>query len=113
MNEQLLYEIVVQMTSYAKLEREFADRFYDKLSMNRDIHEEFCKYVDTGYLEGRIKVQGYSVLDLLVQQVNHFKAQLDQGIIGTRENQHQMVLMAFDKLMDMRENPQKYMEKEV
>ena len=102
MNEQLLYEIVGQMTSYAGLNEEFADQFYDKLCENRDIHDEFCTYVDTGYLEGRVKVDGTSVMDILVWQVNQLKARFDLDKKGARENPQQMVLLAFDTLMNMR-----------
>lgn len=111
MKEELLTELVQQMTSYAGLDRDFADQFYEKLSLYPEVHDEFCTYLETGYLECRVKVEGYSVIDILVWQIDHFKAHLDRDKKGTRDNSHQMVLRAFDTLMNMKKEPEAYVQK--
>lgn len=66
------------------------------------VHKEFlCKY----------KVAGYTVTDILVWQVDHFKAYLDRHEEVNRYRQDKLLYNSFDILLKMRENPEFYVNK--
>ena len=66
------------------------------------IHKEFlCKY----------KVAGYTVTDILVWQVDHFKAYLDRREEINRYRQDKLIYNSFDILLQMRDKPEFYVNK--
>ena len=67
--------------------------------------------MEHGSFACKAKVQGYTVVDIMVWQMDHFKARLDRDNTGTRRNPDRMVLLAFDTLLKMRTEPEKYIAK--
>ena len=51
------------------------------------------------------------MVDIMVWQMDHFKAWLDRDTAGTKQNGDRMLLLAFDTLLKMRENPEPYIQK--
>ena len=47
-------------------------------------------------------------MDIMVWQIDHFKAEMDRRDPGMGQNGDKMVLLAFDTLLKMRKNPGKY-----
>ena len=60
-----------------------------------------CKY----------QVAGYTLADILVWQVDHFKAYLDRHEEVNRYKQEKLLLTSLDVMLQMEENPQIYVEK--
>lgn len=89
----------------------FAERFLDALLSDEEISREFTYYMEHQDFACVVKVQGYTVVDVMVWQMDHFKARLDRDNTGTRENPARMVLLAFDTLLKMRKDPEKYVAK--
>ena len=92
----------------AGLGEEFMSPFLQKLSQDREVLEEFGYYAQHNQFADRIKVNGYGIVDVLVWQIDHFKAWLDRDNTQTKENGSAMLLRAFDTFLDMRKNPGKY-----
>lgn len=70
--------------------------------------EEFAYYMEKGDFLCKVKVEGYSVIDVLVWQMDHFKAQLDRDRYEMKHNRGKMVLGAFDTMVRMKKEPGKY-----
>ena len=64
--------------------------------------------MQTGKFLCNEKVRGYSVVDIMVFQLDHFKAFLDREDDGVNNNECQMLLKAFDTFLKMKEDPEKY-----
>ena len=47
----------------------------------------------------------------MIWQMDHFKARLDSDNSGTRQSGDKMLLLAFDTLLNMRKNPNEYIQK--
>lgn len=92
----------------AGLDEEFIHPFLQKLSQDREVLEEFAYYAQHNQFADQIKVNGYGIVDVLVWQIDHFKAWLDRDNTQTKENGSAMVLRAFDTFLDMRKCPEKY-----
>ena len=97
-----------ELGAQAGLDEEFLGSFLGKLWEDREVLEEFVYYVEHNQFADRIKVNGYGIVDVLVWQIDHFKAWLDRDNTQTKENGSAMLLRAFDTFLDMRKCPEKY-----
>ena len=92
-------------------DEQFAEVFEKALSADEEICEEFAYYMAHNDFACKVKVEGYSIVDILIWQIDHFRAWLDRDTTGTKHNKDRMVLLAFDTLLKMRKDPRKYIEK--
>ncbi len=105
--EQIIF-FAQELCRYAGEDGGFSAAFLEKLFGDEEILEEFVFYMKNGNFACRARVEGYTAVDVMVWQMDHFKARLDRDNSGTRQNGDRMVLLAFDTLLDMRKDPQKY-----
>lgn len=87
---------------------EFEESFFRKLMEESEIRAEFIYHMETGDFLCKARIDDYTVVDIMVWQIDHFKAQLDRGNLEMRDNGSKMVLRAFDTMLKMKENPEKY-----
>lgn len=102
---------IASLCAYAGENEEFARDFAQRLKADEEICREFCAYMETGSFACQAKIQGYTVVDVMVWQMDHFKARLDRDNTGTRQNGDRMLLLAFDTLLKMRGDPDTYIQK--
>lgn len=97
------------MSKEAGFNQEYADSFVDRIVGDGPLLREFITYLATKKFTCENKVCGYSIVDILVFQMDHFKAFLDRGDEDTvKDNECKMLLCAFDTFMKMKENPEEY-----
>lgn len=99
-----LSEIIKESVKRAGLTETFANEFFERLSGHEAIRDEYVYYLRTGSFQGKYKAAGLSVSDVLVYQIDHFKAWMDQDRLGMKFNPDEMILKAFDTLMKMDED---------
>lgn len=104
-------DFVKKLCRYGGENEEFETQFLAALSADEEILSELIYYMEHGDFACRAKVQGYTVVDIMIWQMDHFKARLDRDNTGTRQNPDRMVLLAFDTLLKMRKEPEKYAAK--
>lgn len=95
---------------YAGEDDAFCRDFWQRLTRSEGVFGEFVYYLEYRDFRCGYKVAGYSVIDIMVWQMDHFKARLDRGGDGMKDNGDRMLLMAFDTMLRMEQNPQKYVE---
>lgn len=100
-----------RLCMYAGENQAFYDAFWEGLLRHPDILAEFVYYMEKQDFLCRTKAAGRTVADILVWQIDHFKANLDRGQEDMRCNKDKMVLYAFDTLMKMSENPEGFVAK--
>lgn len=100
-------DIIRRACAIAEMSDEFTNSILVKLNQNKDIYEELLICLQSGNIEGKIKIQDFSVIDIFVWQINHFKANLDYAKPQVGTNKLEQVLCAYDTLLNMRENPEK------
>lgn len=64
--------------------------------------------METGDFLCKMKVDGYTVIDVMVWQMDHFKAEMDRGKYEMKDNSSKMILRAFDTLLKMKQQPDRY-----
>ena len=88
----------------------FAD-FWERLSADEEVMAEFSYYLEHQNFLCSANVDGYTVVDIMVWQMDHFKAQMDRGRYAMRENGDTMLLMAFDTFLKMKQDKEPYLLK--
>lgn len=86
----------------------FLERFFSMLTASEGVFREFMYYLENRDFLCEYKVQGYGLIDIMVWQMDHFKAQLDRDRSDMKENGDRMLLMAFDTMLLMEQNPEYY-----
>ena len=87
---------------------EFCSHFIGKLETSPPICKELIYYAENLEFLCEYKIEGYTVVDIMVWQMDHFKAQMDRGKYDMKSNPAKMVLMAFDTFLDMEKQPEGY-----
>ena len=108
MEDKTVIDYIGTLCTCAGEDEAFAAAFFEKLRSDEEIYEEFHYYMIHENFACKAKVAGIGVVDILIWQMDHFKARLDQDNTGTKENRERMVLLAFDTMLNMRKNPDKY-----
>ncbi len=91
--------------------REEANAFWQTLRKDTELLEELEYYAVHGEFLCKYKVAGYAVPDILVWQVDHFKAYLDRREEINRYRQDKLIYNSFEILLQMRQNPEPYVNK--
>lgn len=101
-------EAVRKLGMAAGESRGFLEELEAGLLASPGIGEEFLFFAETGDFSCKAKIEGYTLVDILVWQIDHFKAQMDRENTGMRNNGSKMVLRAFDTMLKMEKEPEKY-----
>ena len=104
-------EFIDRLCKYSGEDETFAEAFYENLKADEEIFQEFIYFMEHGNFACKAKVCGYTVIDVMIWQMDHFKAWLDRDTRGTKQNGDRMLLLAFDTLLKMRKNPEEYIRK--
>ena len=91
--------------------QEFFADFWNRLMERQDIYKEYVTYLVTGDFPGQVKVEGYQVVDVLIWQMDRFKAKMDTDTYDTKHDETKMVLSAFDTFLKMAKEPEAYVAK--
>lgn len=102
------YEWAKALCHYAGENESFLENFFAMLTASEGVFEEFVFYLDHQNFLGKYKVAGYGLIDIMVWQMDHFKAQLDRDRRDMKENGDRMLLMAFHTMLLMEREPEYY-----
>ena len=90
---------------YAGETEEFLADFWERLQQSEKIYEEFMYFLDHEKFSCAYSIDGCTVIDIMIWQMDHFKAYMDRET-QVKGNQAEMVLRAFDTFLKMEEEPE-------
>lgn len=102
------YEWAKELCRCAKMEESFLEAFWNKLVASEGVSKEFRFYLDNGQFDGKYTVAGMTLVDIMIWQMDHFKSYMDRGLYDMQSNPDKMLLMAFNTMLDMEQNPEKF-----
>lgn len=102
------YEWAKALCYYAGEDEAFLASFFEMLMASEGVAQEFLYYLEHRDFSCAYQVAGYSLIDIMVWQMDHFKAKLDTDRTGMKENGDRMLLMAFHTMLLMEQNPKYY-----
>lgn len=95
---------------YAGEDEAFLEQFFSALQDSEAVYREFIYYLEHQNFLCEYRIGGYTIVDIMVWQMDHFKAQMDRGHYDMKENGDKMLLMAFDTMLKMEKEPEKYVQ---
>lgn len=108
MMDERAYEWARALCYYAGQDETFLREFWEMMTQSEGVCGEFLYYLEHQNFRCEYKVAGYSVVDIMVWQMDHFKAQMDRGKDDMKNNGDKMLLMAFDTMLRMERDPEYY-----
>lgn len=102
------YEWAKALCEQAGENEAFLEKFFAMLTASEGVFQEFVYYLEHQSFRGAYKVADYDLIDIMVWQMDHFKAQLDRDRRDMKENGDRMLLMAFHTMLLMEQDPQYY-----
>lgn len=96
------------LCEYAGKDEAFLERFFEMLAASEGVSGEFLYYLEHQDFRCEYQVAGYTLIDIMVWQMDHFKAQLDRDREGMKSNGDRMLLEAFHTMLLMERDPQHY-----
>lgn len=89
--------------------REYADRFWDRLTRSEGVYGEYVNYMLTQDFACKYSIDGVTIVDIMVWQIDRFKAGMDT-VRPERDNPDRMLLTAFVTMLDMEERPEELLD---
>lgn len=111
MDELSCYEKILPRAIAAGRDEAFASQLAKRLVKVPGLCRELMDWIDHRTMPGEYKVAGLSVPDIMVWQIDHFKAAMDRGRFDLKNNPDAMMLSAFDTMLNMAEDPETYLSK--
>lgn len=108
---ETLHQYIKRLSEQAGEGEKYADDLWSRISNSNGLLRELAYYHDYGKFLCEYKVSDFTLTDILVWQVDHFKAYLDRPEEMNRYRQERLLLAAFDIMSRMEENPQPYIDK--
>lgn len=96
---------------YACVDEEFFEQFWQNLRESEPVYREFVYYLENHTFLCMHQIAGYTIVDIMVWQMDHFKAYMDRGYDDMKQNGDKMLLMAFDTMMKMEKQPENYVQR--
>lgn len=106
-----LENFVYELAECAGESKEYASELWSRMQKSNGLLKELAYYYDNRQFWCKYQVAGYTLADILVWQVDHFKAFLDRPTEMNRYRQERLLLSAFDIMQKMEENPENYVSK--
>ncbi len=106
-----LRDFVRGLAAQAGESEAYGERLWEGISQSEGLLQELAYYHDNGQFLCRYEVAGYTLADILVWQVDHFKLYMDRPEEMNRYRQPRLLLASFDTMLQMEKDPQVFAEK--
>ncbi len=106
-----LRDFVRGLAAQAGESEAYGERLWEGISRSEGLLQELAYYHDNGQFLCRYEVAGYTLADILVWQVDHFKLYMDRPEEMNRYRQPRLLLASFDTMLQMEKDPQVFAEK--
>lgn len=106
-----LKRFVFELSEASEKDAEYAETLWKKIVASNGVLRELAYYHDTGEFWCQYKVAGYTLADILVWQVDHFKAYMDRHLQMNRYRKERLFLESLEVMLQMEENPEPFIEK--
>lgn len=103
-----LYKFAQELCEKAYEEEGVLEVFWSTVTQYPQVLKEFDYYRIHNDFLCELKVEGITVADILVWQIDRFKAAIDEGKFALKYNGPHMVLGAFYTMCDCIQSPEKY-----
>lgn len=100
-----LHEYILELAVQAGEDREYGETLWQEICGSAGLLQELAYYHDYGEFLCRYQVAGYTLADVLVWQVDHFKLYMDRPMDMNRYRRERLLLAAFHTLARLEKEP--------
>ncbi|MBQ7563078.1 MAG: hypothetical protein IJT16_03700 [Lachnospiraceae bacterium] len=104
-----LYDYAASLCMECGKDKAFLDELFRRFTELPELYEEFRYFCEKDDFLCKYSVSGMTVTDILVWQIDRFKAALDEGKFGLKYDRSEMILMAFYTMYDVARDPLRYL----
>lgn len=105
------YESLKMLCEYTGKSMEWCDGLWMDMLTDHELYEEFVYYLEHHALADHMRVEGYSLTDFYVWQMERYNLASDSGKNTGACNKEEMVLQSFKAMAEMKKNPEYYKRK--
>ncbi len=87
---------------------ETAAEFWKELCANTALLREYAYYYDRREFLCEYKIENYTIADILVWQMDHFKLHMDRADSANRYDKDKLVLSAFRTMLEFAKDPVRF-----
>jgi len=102
------YEALMELCGLAGESAEWGDALWKELLQDQELMEEMVYYLEHHCLNGKASVEGYTLIDLFVWEMDIYNLIADSGKNTASCNKETMVLRAFRAMTEMKKDPERY-----
>ena len=104
---QYLYDLC----EYCGYEKEYTDKLWGDLIGNDALYSELVYYLSNHTFKDDFSIEGYSLSDLYVFQMNKYNLIREIGKNPKECNKERMVINSFRMMLDMQADPETYVKR--
>ncbi|MBQ3899002.1 MAG: hypothetical protein II741_04070 [Lachnospiraceae bacterium] len=106
-----LYLFVIDLSEKSEKGKEYGRELWDRIVLSEGVLKEVAYYFDTGKFWDGYEVAGFHLTDILVWQVDHFKAYMDRREEMNRYRTERLFLESIEVMLDMEKDPEPFVKK--
>lgn len=106
-----LHQFVTRLSQQAGESEAYAEELWQGIKSSNGLLRELAYYHDYNKFLCEYSVAGYTLADVLVWQVDHFKFYMDRPDAMNRYRQERLLLSAFETMVGMEKDPAPFVEK--
>ncbi len=109
-NEKI-YAAIRQLAAGTDWDEGRTERFIEGLRSDRSVRKEVRHFLKTGNILGEYRISGISLSDVIVWQVDHFKAYMDRHDRMNRYRQERLFLESAEVMLEATGDPEPFIRK--
>ena len=106
-----LYLFIIDLSEKSEKGKEYGRELWDRIVLSEGVLKEVAYYFDTGKFWDGYEVAGFHLTDILVWQVDHFKAYMDRREEMNRYRTERLFLESIEVMLDMEKDPEPFVKK--
>ena len=108
---ETLRDYILELCEKAGKTEEYGEALWGRIRQSAGVLTELAYYHDYGEFYGKYQVAGFTLTDILVWQVDHFKAYMDRREEMNRYRTEKLFLESLDVMLKMEKDPAPFVEK--
>lgn len=103
-----VYSMLQELCVYCQEKSEWGDELWAYLLKDEELFDEFVYFLENRNLKGKMNIDGYTLFDLYVKQLDLYNVRSDLGKNPSFCIKEDMVLRAFLMMGRLKEDPETY-----
>lgn len=100
-----LYNWTLKLCYEAGLSEEYGEKLWDEIKSDNAMLQEYAYYHDNNRFLCRYQIEGYTLADIMVWQMDHFRAHMDRLDNDLKSNSSKLILVSFEMMLELKKNP--------